>query len=214
MTKPAGEYLTPQERRQRNRQEMMGNILDIARTLMRENGVAALNLNEIARRLGMKTPSLYVYFPNKMALYDSLFYRGIQLFAQQMAAATGADVPVIEQVRRAMEAYMTFAIENPDLYQLLFERPVPGFVPSEESMAASLATLQAGRDQVAQALEAGELATGLPPDVATDLTIAMSHGLTALHMANEPHLPLGEGRFGSLIAPAAALFEAAWKRDE
>jgi AcrR family transcriptional regulator len=193
---------------------MMDNILEIARDLMRENGVAALSLNEIARRLGMKTPSLYVYFENKMALYDALFLRGIQLFAGRMAAVTGTSGPVMERLRRFMEEYMAFAIENADLYQLLFERPVPGFAPSEESMAASLAALQSARDQVAQAIQAGELATGLSPDAATDLAIAMSHGLTALHMANEPHLPLGEGRFGSLIPPAAALFEVAWRMEE
>ena len=214
MSTTGQEYLTPKERRQRNRREMIENILDIARTLMRENGVAALSLNEIARRLGMKTPSLYVYFPSKMALYDALFYRGIQQFARQMAAATGAEVPVIDQLRRSMEAYMAFAVENPDLYQLLFERPVPGFVPSEESMAASLAALQGARDQVAQAIESGELRTGLPAEVATDLTIALSHGLTALHMANDPQLPLGEGRFGRLIPAAVALFETAWRKEE
>ena len=214
MTTPSGEYLTPQERRQRNRQEMMDNILDIARTLMRENGVAALSLNEIARRLGMRTPSLYVYYPNKMALYDALFYRGIQIFARRMAGATAADLPVMEQLRAAMEAYMSFAIENPDLYQLLFERPVPGFAPSEESMAASLAALQEARDQMAQAIASGQMATGLSPEVATDLAIALSHGLTALHMANDPQLPVGQGRFGSLIPPAAALFEAAWRIEE
>jgi hypothetical protein len=37
------------------------------------------------------------------------------------------------------------------------------------------------------------------------------HGLTALHMANEPELPVGSGRFGSLIPAALALFRAAWE---
>ena len=50
--------LTPAERRQRNRQEMIQAILDVSREVMREEGVAALNLNEVARRLKMKTPSL------------------------------------------------------------------------------------------------------------------------------------------------------------
>jgi AcrR family transcriptional regulator len=191
---------------------MIENILDIARALMRENGVAALSLNEIARQLTMKTPSLYVYFDNKMALYDALFGRGIELFKARMAASTAQGTTVYERLRNAGEAYMAFAIEYPGLYQLVFERPVPGFVPSEESMAASLAVLQTARDGLAQALEAGELAIDLPLEAASDLTIAMLHGLTALHMANEPQLPLGEGRFGSLIPHAAAVFETAWRK--
>ena len=48
--------LTPAERRQRNRQEMIQAILDVSREVMREEGVAALNLNEVARRLNRYFP--------------------------------------------------------------------------------------------------------------------------------------------------------------
>src|ERR687884_349506 len=74
--------LTPSERRQRNRDEMTAAILDTARDIMREQGVAALNLNEVARRVGVKTPSLYEYFPGKSALYDELFRLGLRLYAE------------------------------------------------------------------------------------------------------------------------------------
>ena len=40
------------------------------------------------------------------------------------------------------------------------------------------------------------------------------NGLTALHMANEPDVPIGSGRFGSLIPAALALFRAAWDGQE
>ena len=39
------------------------------------------------------------------------------------------------------------------------------------------------------------------------LLIAVSHGLTAMHLANEPHLPVGQGRFGSLIPAAISMLE-------
>ena len=45
---------------------------------------------------------------------------------------------------------------------------------------------------------------------ARDLLIGMIHGLTAQHMANEPDLPIGSGRFGSQIPAAVALFRAKW----
>lgn len=41
-----------------------------------------------------------------------------------------------------MQTYLSFAIQNPDLYQLCFERPVPGFVPSEKSMQLSFGILE------------------------------------------------------------------------
>lgn len=200
--------LTPAQRRKRNRQEMTEAILQVSRDMMCEEGAAALNLNEVARRVGVKTPSLYSYFPNKMALYDALFRMGIELFAEQTTIPE--QLSGWERFAYAVEAYMRFAVENPDLYQILFERPVPGFEPSEESMAASLAALNRGRRELAEFFAVTGIDPGMSVEQATDLVIAMSHGLTAQHMANEPHLPVGEGRYGTMIPQAVALFKAAW----
>ena len=43
---------------------------------------------------------------------------------------------------------------------------------------------------------------------------AVTHGLTVQHMANEPHLPVGSGRYGGLIPAAVALFAAAWEMEQ
>ncbi len=198
-------------RREIRRRETTQAILDVSRQIMREEGAAALNLNEVARRLGLKTPSLYEYFPSKHAIYDALFRLGFQMFGQRMAEARSKPI-ALEQLRAVIEAYMTFAQENPELYQICFERPVPRFVPSEESMKVSLAVLQGGLETGEQILQSGQIdpKAGLTPQQFIDLTIAMTHGLTALHMANEPHLPPGQGRFGGLIEPAVELFRRAW----
>ncbi len=202
--------LTPTQRRQRNRQEVISNAIEISRVLMRENGVAALSFNEIARRLGMKPPSLYAYFPSKMAIYDALFRLGMEIFAKGMKESGAKGETIAEQLQRSIEAYMTFATENPELYQLVFERPIPGFEPSEESMAVSSAALDEARKVFAQAVRESSLDIDLPLNVAYDLAIAIMHGLTSLHMANEPHLPVGEGRFGSLTPYGAQMFLRAW----
>src|SRR5918996_1669782 len=72
---------TPAERRQRNREEVRQAILEASRDVMREQGVAALSLREVARRVHMQAPSLYTYFSSKMALYDALFLMAVQLHA-------------------------------------------------------------------------------------------------------------------------------------
>lgn len=197
-------------RRQRHRAELINEILTTARAVMREQGVAALNLNEVARRVGMRTPSLYEYFDGKMALYDALFALGVRLFRDQTATLFSAELTPSEQLCAAIETYMRFAQENPELYQLVFERPVPGFEPSEASMMESLAALGDATRAVEALVESGALAPPLPTEQARDLIIAVMHGLAALHLANQPSLPVGTGRFGGLIAAAAALFEAAW----
>ncbi len=202
--------LTPAQRRQRNRQEVISNALEIARVLMRESGVAALSFNEIARQLGMKPPSLYGYFPNKMAIYDALFRLGMETFAKGMKECGAEGGTVSETLERITESYMRFATENPELYQLVFERPIPGFEPSEESMSLSSSTLEETRRLFGQVVGQSSLDIDLPLDAAFDLAIAMMHGLTSLHMANEPSLPVGQGRFGSLTSYGVQMFMKAW----
>ncbi len=94
------------------------------------------------------------------------------------------------------------------------QRPVPGFVPSEESMAVSLGLLQETRDWVQRVIEESDIAPDIPLDEAGDLMMALMQGLTSMHLANDPDLPVGQGRFGKLTAQAAKLFIDAWKVDQ
>jgi AcrR family transcriptional regulator len=198
-------------RRQRNHELMVKTILDTARMIMREEGVAALSMQELARRLDMRAPSLYHYFSGKMGIYDTLFRLGFTLFSETMAKTVQGAITWQEDLSYTFNAYMTFAMQNPDLYQLCFERPIPGFVPSEESLKLSFGLLH----QAYERLEClyGSFNTDLPADQARDLVIAMMHGLTALHMANEPDLPVGQGRFGGLIPAAIGVLDKAWAKD-
>ena len=206
----AGRIPSPRERRERNREQVVAAILDAARAVMRERGVSALSLREVARRVGMRAPSLYEYFPSKAALYDALFLMAIRRYGAGVARLRQGQDSFWGRLRVEFDAYMTFAKEHPDLYELAFERPVPGFVPSEASMAESTAALADFHRVFVEAIEAGQIAPGLPAGQARDLAIAMVHGLTAQQVANEPTAPLGSGRYGSLIPAALALFRASW----
>jgi len=208
MTMPSAPA-SPRTRRAQNHAEMRQAILEAARSVMRQDGVAALNLNKVAARVGMRTPSLYEYFDGKYAIYDALFGLGFTLFGERMAQVALGTGTWHENLQRAMEQYLQFALDYPELYQLCFERPVPGFEPSAESMKISLTLLHSVYERVAAQL--GELgaAQGLAVPQLVDLAIALMHGLTAQHPANEPSLPLGQGRYGSLIPAAVTLFRNA-----
>ena len=144
-------------RREQVREETIEKILSIAREEMQKNGVAALSLGVIAKRLGMRTPSLYTYFDSKSDIYDVLFRRGFLEFGRCMDERPYQDGTLQENLESAMSTYMRFAQENPDLYQLMFQRPVPGFVPSGESMAVSLGQLEASKGQFSRLLEMEEI---------------------------------------------------------
>ncbi|MCP4141725.1 MAG: TetR/AcrR family transcriptional regulator [Chloroflexi bacterium] len=194
--------------REKNREYMLQKILDTARAIMRESGVAALSMHELARRLEIRPPSLYNYFSGLMDIYDAVFRLGFNLWGEHVLDYTKDAQTWQEEIRLSMEAYMLFAIKNPELYQLCFERPVPAFVPSEESLNISRGHLEDFYSHIAS-LE-NVIKTDLPPEQVADLVIAIAHGLTALHMSNEPNLPLGQGRFGVLIPAALSVLDKAW----
>jgi AcrR family transcriptional regulator len=194
-------------RRQRNREATIQNILNTARTIMREEGVAALSMQELARRMDMRAPSLYNYFSGKTEIYDILFRLGFTQYDEHIKELMKASTGLHDELRINIEGYMTFALENPELYQLCFEHPVPGFVPSKESLQLSFGILNRSYQRAERFKK--ELDTKLTSQQIVDTIIAISHGLTAMHISNEPQLPFGQGRFGSLIPVVLSILEKA-----
>ena len=192
--------LPPRERRRRNREQMIAAILDAARAVMRERGVAALSLREVARRVSMQAPSLYEYFSSKAALYDALFLTGFRIFQARLVSGLDGQTSFWDRIRATFEAYIGFAREH----------PVPGFVPSEATMAEGLVLMDRFTGLFAEAIDGGEISPGLSVDETRDMFIAMIHGLTSQHLSNDADAPPGGGRYGGLIEPALALFRRSW----
>ena len=206
--------LSIQQRRRRNREAIIEDIVQIARGMMQADGAASLSFNAIARQLGIKPPSLYTYFDSKHAIYDELFRRGWTLFLQQIDTEAAQDGTIHQKLVLIFESYMRFAQENPDYYQIMFQRPVPDFVPSEASLSLSFAALDRFTDYLGDILESEGIDPGMPTEQARDIIIALNHGLTEQHLANNPELPVGEGRYGGLIEQAVSVLLKAWSTDK
>jgi AcrR family transcriptional regulator len=202
--------LSARQRREVARAEMVNAILDAARVVMRRDGVAALNLNEVARMVGIQTPGLYRYFAGKMAIYDALFQRAITVYRPRLEQVWADRPPGWQRLEAWLEARMRFAQDHPDLDRLFLSRDVPGFVPSAESMAKSGQFLSAALQAFEESFAACALARGIDPSRARGLFFATMHGLTLMHLANEPDQPVGSGFYGSLIPDAIAMFRHAW----
>lgn len=192
---------------QRNREVATQAILNAARAIMREEGVAALSMQGLARRMDMRAPSLYNYFNSKAEIYDTLFRLGFTMFDAHIKELMQTSTGLRDELRINIEGYMSFALENPDLYQLCFERPVPGFIPSKASLDLSFGILNQSYQRANQFKK--QLNTKLTGQQIVDTVIAIAHGLTAMHLSNEPHLPVGQGRFGSLIPIVLSILEQA-----
>jgi AcrR family transcriptional regulator len=196
------------DRRTRRRQETIAEILDVAVELMQAEGVAALSLSAVARRLGMQPPSLYQYFPSKMAIYDALFQRGAEQFLaahrEAVAAATTDDVVELQLI--GTTAFARWSLLNPVLSQLLFWRTVPGFEPSPEAFAPAQEALADLRRHLQKAVDAGRLHPDAASDEGVAVFTAVTSGVLSQQMANEPDVPFDEGRFSRLLPVVLEMF--------
>src|SRR5436190_9983221 len=105
---------------------------------MTEEGVNGLSLSEVARRLGVKPPSIYKYFDSLMSIYDALFERGQRDNLDAMRAAMQDAEPGLDALVAGLEASCRWCLGHPATAQLLFWRPVPSFQPTAEAMAPSV----------------------------------------------------------------------------
>jgi AcrR family transcriptional regulator len=181
--------VVPVGRRQRRRQETIEEVLDIAAEIMAEHGAAGLSIGEIARRMGIRPPSLYVYFPSKHALYDALFARGAQSVLAAMEAAAAAhpvaSASTLEQILLDQsEVFIRWSLQHAPYAQLLFWRPVPGFTPSP------------------QAYEPADLPAG---QILRDWTILTS-GVISQQLANAPDESFDQGRFTAALPGLVSMF--------
>lgn len=195
-------------RRSLRRQQTIEEILDVAVELMESDGVAALSLSAIARRLGMQPPSLYQYFPSRMAIYDALFQRGAELFrdTRREAEASATTEDQLELGLISVIAWSRWCMENQVLGQLLFWRTVPGFEPSPAAFAPAQDAIQDLREHLQKTVDAGLL----HPDAASDEGIALytsiTSGVLSQQLANEPDASFEEGRFTRLLPTVLEMF--------
>jgi AcrR family transcriptional regulator len=178
----------------------MATILEAAWDVARQEGVAGLSLSEVARRVGMKPPSLYSYFESKAALYDAMFAQGFREFVRRDMKAVAAGATLQEALRQGTRAFVEFAVEDPARHQLLFQRTVPGFVPSEASMAISY--------EAYDHMRTGLAAFGITDQADLDLITAVSTGLADQQISNDP----GGDRWLRLADRAADMLAAALER--
>ncbi|WP_194164997.1 TetR/AcrR family transcriptional regulator [Pseudactinotalea sp. HY160] len=180
------------ERRQAAaRAEIVGACWELAR----EHGLSGFTMRQIAAAVGVQAPSLYTYFESKHAIYDFMFTEGNAAFRDAMRS-----VPTLEdrreQLRVAARAFVDFCLADPVRFQLLFQRMIPGFVPSPQAYAPAVEAFESMRAAFAR--------IDITRSEDLDLWTALVTGLVSQQLANDPD---GD-RWLALTDAAADMFAA------
>lgn len=179
--------------RRRRHEETRREILDTAWELAEDVGIGGVSLREIARRVGLRAPSLYTYVASKDDLLDALFVEGY--LQMEEAARRWRDriegLEPEEALATLLAEWIRFCQASLPRYQLMFTRSVPGWVPSPEAYDVSQRQYRMMEDSLAR--------LGISRGAGLDLFTAVSAGLAAQQMANDP-----DGDRWLRLAPAAA----------
>jgi AcrR family transcriptional regulator len=154
-------------------------IAQVARALLEEEGIDGVSMRGLATRLGIKAPSLYKHFTGKEEIEAVLISIGFEEQAELFRAALeNSPEPIVAMG----DAYRAFAMRNPQLYRLMFDRALNRPLLTEGAEAAAAApSLEATSGDLALARAA----------------FAFAHGMTILEL---------NGRF-----PEDADLDAAWR---
>jgi AcrR family transcriptional regulator len=181
------------DRRAERRESTRAEILEAAWELARTQGLAGLSLRDVARKIGMRPPSLYWYFDSKHAIYDAMFAEGNrQLLARLAEQDWPADPRAL--LRLTARVFVEFSAEDVDRYELLFQRTIPDFEPSPGSYALAMRVFEQMRARFA--------AAGLTDPAQFDLWTALAAGLAAQQTSNDP----GGDRWLRLVDEAADMY--------
>ncbi len=96
-------------------------LLDEAMSVVRESGVDALSLRELARRVGVSHAAPRSHFADRQALLDALAEAGFRRLTSEVRRAVDGRHDVRERFLRVAHAYVDFAIDDAALMDLMFQ---------------------------------------------------------------------------------------------
>ncbi|MDZ7899564.1 MAG: TetR/AcrR family transcriptional regulator [Arcicella sp.] len=120
------------QRKERDKLEMRLKILETAQQTFIEEGFEKASIRAIADRIEYSPATIYLYFKDKNELFFSVHEMGFEKLILEMTDAIEGITDPIEELRARGYAYMKFAFENPEMYDLMFILNAP-----MESMKAS-----------------------------------------------------------------------------
>ena len=132
---------------------------------------------------GCSTMGVYTHFGGKEGVVEALFVEGFNAYRRRRRPGRHLTDDPRATSPAGCASYRRFGAENPTHYSVMFERHVPGFEPSAESMVHAHATLVLLEARVQRCLDAGVIDAGHGDAQQIAYSVwATGHGLMSLEL--------------------------------
>ncbi len=162
-------------------QNLRHTLLENTEKLLSERGIAGLTLRELAERSDVSRQAPYHHFSSKHALLCAVAERSFDDLNNLLDQAGINDVTSIqERLKDYVIAYVRYAAENPEKYELMFGAVTWRNEPSAELTKKGHATFRRYTNIIRQFKEHGDMPDYFDETRMSQITWATLHGLCRL----------------------------------
>lgn len=112
------------ERKAKEKEDLRELILQAAKKLFVEKGIEQTTIRSIADAIDYSVGTVYVYFKNKDAILHALHTQGFMELSGQFGVLSSVTDPM-ERLRAMGWVYIKYALQNPDMYNLMLTVKAP-----------------------------------------------------------------------------------------
>lgn len=151
-------------------QNTEATILNAAREVFHQKGMAGARMQEIADKAGINKALLHYYFRNKQQLFMAIFQESFKVIMPEVNEILTAGIPLFEKIEAFVERYLDLLEQNPviPLFVLNEIRQNPDFIISTIQTHGG-PNLKPFFNQIKQEANAGNIRTVDPRQLMVNL---------------------------------------------
>lgn len=107
------------ERKERDKIKLRDKIISAAATLFLKNGVEGASIRMIADKIEYSPATIYLHFKDKNELFYEIMQQAFTKYFKHFSKVNQIENPM-ERLKEFSKVYITYAIENPSYYDLMF----------------------------------------------------------------------------------------------
>lgn len=187
-------------RREAQRGRLRDLLLVVAEEQLLEKGYEAFSLREVAEATQYTPTTIYRHFRDRDALIEAVLQKWFQKFARALEEADRPDAAPSERMMTLSDAYLRFALSQPERYRVMFlDRPDIGVMPDESAHFRDDPAFGVLIRACEALCAAGEAGAHQPMQVAMMVWLGL-HGVAAMAVASHILDPRAAQQVGMGIA--------------
>ncbi len=143
-----------QERKEREREQRRRDILEAARSVFEEHGLAHASMDRIAEHAELAKGTLYLYFRNRDELLMALIADDMEQLISKLESVTASRLRPDRKLLKGIETFHEFAVENKLFYQVMTQVNVQQLVACNDQASVAMGHFEEHNTRMMSAMTA------------------------------------------------------------